>query len=210
MLAFSDYTQFFIAMLAIVDPVTILPLYLHLVRHFDAGERVRLARNAALTVTVALVVTVFIGQQVLYFFGISIGSFQIAGGLLLLIVALQLLYQKDEQLVVQQVVDKRAMASEVVVPLAIPLLAGPGAFSTVIVFSFRADDWRHDLILSGCLLALGGIVWVALHMSGKLMAFLSPLAISIINKMMGLIMAAIAVEFIVNGIKRLFLVSGAA
>lgn len=203
MLEFSDYTQFFIAMLAIVDPVTILPLYLHLVRHFDATERVALARNAALTVTIALVVTVFIGQQVLYFFGISIGSFQIAGGLLLLIVALQLLYQKDQE-VVQQVVDKRAMASEVVVPLAIPLLAGPGAFSTVIVFSFRSNHWQHDVILSGCLLTLGAIVWGTLHMSGRIMSFLSPLAISIINKIMGLIMAAISVEFIANGVKRLF------
>lgn len=203
MLGFSEYTQFFIAMLAIVDPVTILPVYLHLVRHFTEEEKAQAARKASLTTTIALVVTVFIGQLVLDFFGISIGSFQIAGGLLLLIVALQLM-KHDDPLPAEDNKDKSLSASQVVVPLAIPLLAGPGAFSTVIVFSFRNDSFIHLLILSGCLLVLGGIVWFALRMANRFMHFLSPLAISIVNKIMGLIMAAIAVEFIANGVKSLF------
>ncbi len=203
MLGFSEYTQFFIAMLAIVDPVTILPVYLHLVRHFTEEEKAQAARKASLTTTIALVVTVFIGQLVLDFFGISIGSFQIAGGLLLLIVALQLM-KHDDPLPAEDNKDKSLSASQVVVPLAIPLLAGPGAFSTVIVFSFRNDSFVHLLILSGCLLVLGGIVWFALRMANRFMHFLSPLAISIVNKIMGLIMAAIAVEFIANGVKSLF------
>lgn len=203
MLGFSEYTQFFIAMLAIVDPVTILPVYLHLVRHFTEEEKAQAARKASLTTTIALVVTVFIGQLILDFFGISIGSFQIAGGLLLLIVALQLM-KHDDPLPAEDNKDKSLSASQVVVPLAIPLLAGPGAFSTVIVFSFRNDSFIHLLILSGCLLVLGGIVWFALRMANRFMHFLSPLAISIVNKIMGLIMAAIAVEFIANGVKSLF------
>jgi multiple antibiotic resistance protein len=203
MLGFSDYAQFFIAMLAIVDPVTILPVYLHLVRHFTEEEKAQAARKASLTTTIALVVTVFIGQLVLDFFGISIGSFQIAGGLLLLIVALQLM-KHDDPLPAEDNKDKSLSASQVVVPLAIPLLAGPGAFSTVIVFSFRQEGFIHLLILSGCLTVLGGIVWFALRMANRFMHFLSPLTISIVNKIMGLIMAAIAVEFIANGVKSLF------
>lgn len=203
MLGFSEYAQFFIAMLAIVDPVTILPVYLHLVRHFTEEEKAQAARKASLTTTIALVVTVFIGQLVLDFFGISIGSFQIAGGLLLLIVALQLM-KHDDPLPAEDNKDKSLSASQVVVPLAIPLLAGPGAFSTVIVFSFRQEGFIHLLILSGCLTILGGIVWFALRMANRFMHFLSPLTISIVNKIMGLIMAAIAVEFIANGVKSLF------
>lgn len=203
MLGFSEYAQFFIAMLAIVDPVTILPVYLHLVRHFTVEEKAQAARKASLTTTIALVVTVFIGQLVLDFFGISIGSFQIAGGLLLLIVALQLM-KHDDPLPAEDNKDKSLSASQVVVPLAIPLLAGPGAFSTVIVFSFRQEGFIHLLILSGCLTVLGGIVWFALRMANRFMHFLSPLTISIVNKIMGLIMAAIAVEFIANGVKSLF------
>lgn len=203
MLGFSEYAQFFIAMLAIVDPITILPVYLHLVRHFTAEEKALAARKATLTTTIALVATVFIGQMVLDFFGISIGSFQIAGGLLLLMVALQLL-NHDEPLPAEDNKDKALSASQVVVPLAIPLLAGPGAFSTVIVFSYRNDSSLHLLVLSGCLLVLGSIVWLALHMANRFMRYLSATTISIVNKIMGLIMAAISVEFIASGVKALF------
>lgn len=203
MVGFPEYAQFFIAMLAIVDPITILPVYLHLVRHFTEEEKAQAARKAALTTTIALMATVFIGQTVLNFFGISIGSFQVAGGLLLLIVALQLL-NHDDPLPAQDNKDKTLSASQVVVPLAIPLLAGPGAFSTVIVFSYRADGAMHLIILSGCLLVLGLIVWLALRMANRFMRFLSPTTISIVNKIMGLIMAAISVEFIASGVKALF------
>ncbi len=203
MLEFSEYTQFFIAMLAIVDPVTILPVYLYLVRHFTPQERHQAAVKAAATTTIALVVTVFIGQAVLDFFGISIGSFQIAGGMLLLIVALQLMHL-DDPLPAAEAKDKSLSANHVVVPLAIPMLAGPGAFSTVIVFSFRSHVWTHLLALSGCLLILGAIVWFSLRMANRFMRFLSPTTISIVNKIMGLIMAAISVEFIANGMKAIF------
>lgn len=191
-------------MLAIVDPITILPIYLHLVRHFTAQEQKKLARKAAAVTTGALVATVFIGQTVLNFFGISIGSFQVAGGLLLLIVALQLMYQSGPVLS-DDGKDKSMLASEVVVPLAIPLLAGPGAFSTVIVFSFRSDEWLHLAILSGLLMVLGSIVWASLHAAGRFMRYLSPTTISVTNKIMGLIMAAISIEFIANGIKAIFI-----
>lgn len=203
MLGFPEYSQFFIAMLAIVDPVTILPVYLHLVRSFNAQERHQAAFKAAAATTIALVVTVFIGQTLLDFFGISIGSFQIAGGLLLLIVALQLMYL-DDPLAAASGNNKSLSPSQVVVPLAIPLLAGPGAFSTVIVFSFRSDTWTHSLILTLCLLLLGLIVWLALRLANRFMHYLNATAISIINKIMGLILAAISVEFIANGVKALF------
>lgn len=203
MLAFSEYTQFFIAMLAIVDPVTILPLYLHLVRRFTLQEQARLANSAALATTIALIVTVFVGQKLLQFFGISLGAFQIAGGLLLLLVALQLLQQPDALPADDQ--PQHALASsQVVVPLAIPLLAGPGAFSTVIVFSFRSDQWQHLALLSVCILLLGCIVWASLRMANQFMGFLSPTAVAVINKVIGLIMAAIAIEFIANGVKAIF------
>lgn len=203
MLGFSEYTRFFIAMLAIVDPLTILPVYLHLVRKFDANEKHQAALKAATATTIALVVTVWVGQRVLDFFGISIGSFQIAGGLLLMIVALQLMHH-DDPLAAGGAKDGSLSANHMVVPLAIPLLAGPGAFSTVIVFSFRSPTWSHSLALSLCLLVLGLIVWLALRLANRFAHFLSPTAISILNKIMGLILAAISVEFIANGVKALF------
>ncbi len=202
MLSFYDYSQFFIAMLAIVDPLTILQLFIRLIKNFDTSQQLRLARHAAFSVTVALVLTVFIGQRVLTFFGISLGAFQVAGGLLLLLVALQLMYSNTA--VQDKAVEQSISPADVVVPLAIPMLAGPGAFSTVIVYSYRSDAMAHWAMLSGCLLVLGCVVWGALSMAKPLMNYLSDTALLITNKIMGLIMAAISVEFIVTGIKTLF------
>lgn len=203
MLVISEYSQFFIAMLAIVDPITILPLFLHLVRDFSLEQKRSMAKKTAVTVLIALTVTVFVGQNVLDFFGISIGSFQIAGGALLMMVALQLLNHQDPSL--SQDNSAQRGASDVVVPLAIPILAGPGAFSTVIVFTYKSNAFLHQAVLCLCILIICAVVWVCLHLATKIMNYLSPLVIAIANKLVGLILAAISVEFIASGIKSLFL-----
>ena len=88
----TEYTKFFIAMIAIVDPLAILPLYGQLTNKLNEAEKTRLARRVALAVFFALVIALFFGQTILTFFGISLGSFRVAGGLLLMIMALQLMY----------------------------------------------------------------------------------------------------------------------
>ena len=149
----------------------------------------------------ALLVALFLGQYILSFFGISIASFRIAGGLLLMIMAFQLIY-----LPVAEQIDNESgdsIDTRVVVPLAIPLLAGPGAFSTVIVFSFRNDTWWHFALISLCILVIGMITWITLHMAGRILRYVSATGIAITVKVMGLVMAAIAVEFIANGVRAL-------
>lgn len=197
----TEYTKFFIAMLAIVDPLAILPLYGQLTTNLSSTEKTRLARRAAFAVVFALIIALFFGQTILTFFGISIGSFRVAGGLLLMIMALQLMYLPVSRQISES--EYNPIDSQVVVPLAIPLLAGPGAFSTVIVFSFRNDVWWHYAVICGCLLLIGLIIWISLHMAGKILRHVSATGIAITVKIMGLIMAAIAVEFIANGIKQL-------
>ena len=197
----TEYTKFFIAMLAIVDPLAILPLYGQLTRNLSEPDKTRLARRAAVAVVFALIIALFFGQLILTFFGISLGSFRIAGGLLLMIMALQLMYLPiSEQMADSEI---NPIDSQVVVPLAIPLLAGPGAFSTVIVFSFRNSAWWHYGMICGCLVLIGLIIWISLHMAGRILRHVSATGIAITVKIMGLIMAAIAVEFIANGIKQL-------
>jgi multiple antibiotic resistance protein len=195
----TEYTKFFIAMLAIVDPLAIVPVYAKLTSGLALDEKSRLARKVAVSVTIALIVALFLGQYILTFFGISIASFRIAGGLLLLIMAFQLIYLPISEQTGEASGD--SVDTQVVVPLAIPLLAGPGAFSTVIVFSYRNDTWLHFALISACIVVLGIITWVALHMAGKILRHFSATAIAITIKVMGLIMAAIAIEFIANGIR---------
>lgn len=197
----TEYTKFFIAMLAIVDPLAILPIYARLTTGLSELEKARLAKRVALAVSIALVVALFLGQYILSFFGITIASFRIAGGLLLMVMAFEMIYKPVTSSASES--QSGSVDTQVVVPLAIPLLAGPGAFSTVIVFSFRNDTWWHYGFISICILILGAITWVALHMAGRILRHVSATGIAITIKVMGLIMAAIAVEFIANGVRAL-------
>lgn len=197
----TEYTKFFIAMLAIVDPLAILPLYAQLTANLTTAEKARMARRVAFATIAALITALFLGQYILSFFGISIASFRIAGGLLLMIMAFQLIYLPIE--IQRDASGNTTLDTQVVVPLAIPLLAGPGAFSTVIVFSFRNETWWHYGLISLCIVLIGLIAWITLHMAGKILRYVSATGIAITVKVMGLIMAAIAVEFIANGVRAL-------
>ncbi len=196
----TEYTKFLIAMLAIVEPLAIVPVYLQATRNFSEQEVQRLPRQTAMAVMIALLTALFMGEAILKFFGISLGSFRVAGGLLLLIMALQAMYTPPSQTWLSP--DDEG-GRQVVVPIAIPLLAGPGALSTVIVYSLRNEAWWHHALLAFCIVLIALIVWLCLRMASRIQRRLGRTAIAITNKIMGLIMAAIGVEFIANGIKAL-------
>lgn len=195
---YTEYTRFFIAILSIVDPLAALPVYFSMTRDMPAQHRHTLPALLGITITITLIVALFLGESILAFFGISTASFRIASGLLLLITAYQMFASSSFSHVVNGGSD---MQSQGVVPLAIPLLAGPGAISTVIVYSTHHDSIAHYLWLSTCIVLLGAFVWIFFRMASVLMKQVSPLFIAISSKIMGLIIAAIAVEFISNGIR---------
>lgn len=196
---FTEYSKFFIAMIAIVDPFAILPIYVRLTLGLSGPEKDRLARRVAAVTTIALITSLYLGEDILKFFGISLPSFRIAGGLLLLVMGMQLIYENTST---ERTTEPAhgGIDSQVVVPIAIPLLAGPGAFSTVIVYSFRSKTWEHYAIMTLCLLVIGTIIWFSLHMGSRIMQRLGNTAMAVINKVLGLIIVAISVEFIATGI----------
>lgn len=196
---FTEYSKFFIAMIAIVDPFAILPIYVRLTLGLSGPEKDRLARRVAAATTIALITSLYLGEDILKFFGISLPSFRIAGGLLLLVMGMQLIYENTST---ERTTEPAhgGIDSQVVVPIAIPLLAGPGAFSTVIVYSFRSKTWEHYAIMTLCLLVIGTIIWFSLHMGSRIMQRLGNTAMAVINKVLGLIIVAISVEFIATGI----------
>lgn len=195
---YTEYTKFFIAILAIVDPLAALPVYFAMTQEMAENHKRKLPALLGITITITLLVALFFGQAILQFFGISTGSFRIASGLLLLITAYQMFQQTDLGSVVKQ-----ATHSDAVVPLAIPLLAGPGAISTVIVYSTHSQAPLHFLWMALCIAALGFVVWLFFSMTTWWIRKVHPLALAISSKIMGLIIGAIAVEFIANGIKML-------
>jgi multiple antibiotic resistance protein len=200
-LQFEEYSKFFISLLAIIDPPAAIPVFLALTGNRSESERRRDAGVVSLALVIILLVALYVGELILRFFGISFGSFRIAGGVLLMLMALEMM--KEKPLVVNSPGVLRR-SSDAVVPLAMPLLAGPGAISAVIVYGLRGNTLGHYAALTGCIMLHGLVVWIFLRMASQWRARISDTAISISNKVMGLIMVAVAVEFIANGIKQLF------
>ncbi len=197
---YTEYTKFFIAILSIVDPLAALPIYFAMTQNMDALQKQKLPSLLGITITITLLIALFFGEMILGFFGISSGSFRVASGLLLLLTA----YHMFQSSTLPQVLtNQRINNADAVVPLAIPLLAGPGAMSTVIVYASHHHSMSHSMSLAFCIVLLGLVVWLFFRTASFLVKKISPLTLAISSKIMGLIIAAIAVEFIANGVKLL-------
>lgn len=195
-----------LALFAIVNPIGSVPIFISATQGWPAEDRERTARTAAITVFLVLASSVFIGDRILDFFGISIPSFQVGGGILLMLIAISMLQgrishvrQTPEE--AQEVADREVIA---VVPLSIPLLAGPGAISSMIIAAQQTGTfWGHvALVLPITVICL--LVWTTLRLSVNIAHRLGTIGINIVTRLMGLILAAMAVEFIAHGMHGLF------
>ncbi len=206
MVSSTEYIKFFVALFSVVNAVGSVPVYINLTKNLTGPQSFRAARIAATTLCIVLIVAVFSGEAVLKFFGISIASFRVGGGILLLLMAISMMHARMSQAkyTQEEAEDKEESDAVAVVPLGLPLLAGPGAISTVIVYANRAPSWEHDGILAGIIVLISISSWVILRGSIYIADYLGKTGINIITRIMGLIIAAIAVEFITNGLKQLF------
>lgn len=200
------YLKFFIGLLAIVNPVGVIPIFLDACRDMTDAQRKRTTTMTFVTVLIVLLVVLFSGEHILYFFGITINSFRVAGGILLFIMAMSMLHAKVSRAkqTQEEAEDLENKDSIAIVPLGIPLLAGPGAISTVILYAHQYRDFI-DYVISACIiLGVSVMVWICLRLSPHVRNLLGQTGINIITRIMGLIMAAIGVEIIASGIKGLF------
>lgn len=195
------------ALFAIVDPVGVIPIFLLATRGYTLAQSRNAARIAALTVLGVLTLFTFIGEALLAFFGIRLAAFSVAGGLLLLLLALSMVQAHVSPQ--RQTQDEAAEAEERdavgVVPLGVPLLAGPGAITHVIVMSGKAGgDVLHQslLLLPVAFVALA--VWLAFRAAPLIARRLGRTGIHVVTRLMGLIIAAISVEMIASGLGQLF------
>lgn len=202
----SEYTRFFTALLVILDSFMAIPILLALTVGYTSAERNRVVRTAALTVAAVLVVMALLGETMLHWLGTSLGSFRIGGGIVLFLMALAMLQAEVGRVraTPQETRGPPTSASIAVVPLAIPLLAGPGAISTVIIGMHRSDATYHWLGVIGVILAACMVLWLVLRAAGPIARRLGDTGLNILNRVFGLILAAIAVEVIANGLRQLF------
>lgn len=214
MLPLGEYIQVLIGIMAIFSPLTAIPIFISLTQNHTRAEQKATAKTAAFSAFVAGLVSIWIGQYILGFFGISIPSFRIAGGILLLLMAINMLNAKMPKAKGTKSEMKEAKRKSVnikeiaVVPLAIPLIAGPGAISTIIIFTQKHDGLFHLLMMSFIILAISLYIWFALRMSTKITKKFGLTGINIISRVMGLILASISIEFIVSGLLSVFPILG--
>ena len=201
LLHWHEYTKLLIGLVAMMEPIGPVPIFLSLAPRSTLAEKRKMALVAIGASIVILLMFTFLGDEVLRNFGITIPAFRVAGGIVLLLTALDMLRaQPPSDADSAGEVHSRNLVNLAIVPLAMPILAGPAAITTVIVYSRIHESPQHDILvglvaISASLIVLG-ILWVAPWVS----RVFGQTGINAFNRIMGLIVAAIAVEFIMDGI----------
>jgi len=193
------------SLFVIVDPFAVIPAFIAMTPNDAPAERARMAKIACLVVAGVLLGFGFAGKWIFQFLGITMPAFQIAASIVLLLVALDMLRAQRSR--VQETREETAAGTEktdiAVTPLAIPMLSGPGAISTVILLQSEAKTIWHSLALCGCILLVALASYGVLRMAAHGAKVLNPIALRIGTRVMGLLLAAIAVQFMINALKTL-------
>jgi multiple antibiotic resistance protein len=192
----------FTSLFVIVDPVGLIPTFLAMTEKNTGPERVRMAQLASLITFGILILSFLFGQRLLTAFGITLPAFEIAGGIVLLLVAIDMLQArrtalKETQEEKAEGIDKHDVA---ITPMGIPMLAGPGAITAVILLSNKAGTFGNHMVLAGTIFVVSALTLLILWTVAVRSKMLSTIALKIMGRLMGLILAAIAVQFILNGV----------
>jgi multiple antibiotic resistance protein len=195
-----------ITLLAIVNPLAIVPFFIHYTHGFSAQQKRRTVLTASFSAFAVIAVCALVGLQVLEFFSISLASFQVGGGMLLLTSALAMLNaQPAEAKATQSEIDNGlARTSIAVVPLTIPLLTGPATMSTVVIYADQATTFLQHLALVGYGVVIALATAVCFTLAEPISRVLGQTGINVMTRLMGLILAALAVEVMAAGLVKLF------
>jgi multiple antibiotic resistance protein len=197
-----------VALLAIVNPIGVIPFFIHFTEGFTRQQRQRTIRVAAFSAFVVIAVSAVAGLRIIEFFGISLASFQVGGGTLLLISALQMLNAQPAETRKEDVTEGQdkvdAGDSIAVVPLTIPLLTCPSTISTMVIYADKTRHWWEVAFLVGYGVVIGVSVWLAFSAAGRIAKVLGKTGINVMTRLMGLILAALAVEVMSDGLIKLF------
>lgn len=199
-----------ITLLALVNPLAIVPFFIHYTDGFSPQQRRDTVVTAATTAFLVIAISALLGLQVLEFFNISLASFQVGGGMLLLVSALNMLNAQPAEAKpaaqdLQQGAEKAARgASIAVVPLTIPLLTGPATISTVVIYAERAKTLWQMAALVGYGVVVGLATALCFALADPIARVLGKTGISVMTRLMGLILAALAVEVMAVGLVKLF------
>ncbi len=198
----TEQIKFLVGLFAILNPLGAIPLFLSMSADRSGADLRHTSMKTAVAVVVILLLSIWVGDGLLGFFGIGIPAFRVAGGLLVLMIAIAMFHARTSPArhTLAESTEAESKTDISVVPLAIPLLAGPGAISLVIVDAHQAAGLVDKLSLSVSCVLTGGVVWLVLRMAEPIGARLGTAGLNIVTRVMGLILAAMAVQFMVDGL----------
>lgn len=197
------YIPAFVTLFVIIDPVGLAPLFVALTQGISTTERRRVAIRACLVALGLLTLFGVAGESVLNFLGISMPAFRIAGGVLLFLTALDMLFERRSQRRQDQA-DSAHPDDPSVFPLAIPLIAGPGAIATMILLTGQeGGDWAHVAIVHGVMATVIAVVFIMFLLAAPLERLLGPTGINVVTRLLGMLLAALSVQFVIDGLRYL-------
>ena len=201
----QEYLRFLVTLTAVLDPFLAIPIFVGVTAGQTQAAQRRLAHVVTFTVFVVLAGAALLGEELLQLMGASLEAFQVGGGLVLLLMALAMLNAQAGEMRQTRAEAAELEAGEVsgVVPLAVPLLAGPGAISTSIIAG-QAGGATHKLLLILCLLLVCAALWWILRVAHVLGERISKTGLNVVTRLLGLLLAAIAIQTMAEGLRRLF------
>ncbi len=207
----TEIIKIILAFLVLINPFSALTLFVDLTRGYSMMNRRKVARIACLTIFITISFFTVAGETLLKALGISIGSFQLAGGILVFLIALNMMNGEgnpvkpdQENFDVDHVQDAPPTTAAAVVPLAIPMMIGPGGISTVIIYSSQVSGILQisAILIAGLLISI--FCYLALMAAGRISRLLGDTGLNIMSRIMGMLLAAVSIEIIVNALRSLF------
>lgn len=202
----AELIKIILAFMVLINPFGALGLFLNITNGYPAKDRQKVAQIACLTVFVSIAFFTILGENLLRVLGISVGSFQVAGGILVFLIAISMMNGGGNPVKPNEneVEVRSSLTASAVVPLAIPMMIGPGGISTVIIYSSQVKGMFQvgTIILAGLCISL--ICYASLMAAGKISRFLGETGLNILSRIMGMLLAAVAIEILVNGLRNIF------
>ena len=197
------FLQYFVLYFVVIDPIGTTPLFLVVTKGLNAKDKNKVAFEGVLIATIVLLFFAFFGNYILKYLGISFPAFTIAGGVILFLIALEMLFDIRSERKKRSINDKRDKIS--IFPIAIPLLAGPAAITSVILTISQAEGSYSLLIINiMCLISVMLVSFVILRVFTKFQKFINEKIINIFSRVIGIILAALSIQYILDGIKSFF------
>ena len=195
----GEYLKFAVALLAMVNPLDMVPMYLAIVKDFDNKMRTKVALIGAMVFVLLLSLFAFVGDTLLALFEVTVHAFRVAGGILVLLIGIDMMRAASGEGSMMGTSAKAGL-SVAVVPIGVPLLAGPGAVSTVVVFQDLHPSFSHSILLTIVIIVIALLSFLVLRSANMIERVVGQTGLQVLNRVLGLIVATIGVEFILDGV----------